>query len=181
METHKLEKYFNVQAYKYNGKLYRQWNGVRIIDDKKNYLVAYMNKKTRVQEKKTHRWNIKSNTLWFFHKYNFFNAIVTIEGNKNYIYVNLASPFFMEDDTIKYIDFDLDIKVYHGKEINIIDKNEFFMNAKKMDYSKKLTKLIFEELKKIVDLYYSSEFIFDNKFLSKYIKKIKIINSKKSF
>ncbi|WP_033161305.1 DUF402 domain-containing protein, partial [[Mycoplasma] collis] len=173
MEVYKLEKYLNIQAYKYNGKLYRQWNGAKILDNNKDFFVVYMNNKTKVKEIKNRKWNIKNDTIWFFHKKNFYNIMITIENNKHYIYINLASPFFMESNTIKYIDFDLDVKVYHGKNINIIDKNEFINNIKKMEYPEKLTNLIYHELTSIVDLYYKSESFFDKKFLNKYIKKIK--------
>ncbi|WGI36614.1 DUF402 domain-containing protein [Mesomycoplasma lagogenitalium] len=169
-----LNKFLNVQAYKYNGKLYRQWSGVRILEDNEDHVVVYLDRKTKVMEKSKHRWTIRDNTIWFFHKKHFFNALITIKNNRHYIYINLASPYFAEENTIKYIDYDLDIKVYPNKDLNIIDRAEFINNAKKMKYSRKLIDVVFEELKKLVNWYYDDYYIFNGKYIDNFLNKFKI-------
>ncbi|MGZ9413588.1 DUF402 domain-containing protein [Mycoplasma sp. 480] len=163
------KNFVNIQAYKYNGKLYRQWSGGKILQETENHVVLYMNNKTKVMEKNFQKWSIREDTLWFFHKKHFFNALVTIVNKKFYIYINLASPFFVEEHTVKFIDFDLDIKVYPNKDLNIIDKIEFLSNAKKMKYSQKTIDVVFEELKFLINLYYKETYIFNKKYL-KYIQ-----------
>ncbi|MBN3534841.1 DUF402 domain-containing protein [Mycoplasma procyoni] len=168
-----INKFVNVQAYKYNGKLYRQWTGARIIEDNPDYTVACLDYKTKVMEKSKQKWSIKEPTLWFFPKNSLYNAVITHRNKNYYTYINLASSFFFEDNTIKFIDYDLDIKAYPQKELNIIDKKEFLTNAKKMKYPKKLMDVVLEELKKIVNLYYTDTFIFDKNILDFYLNKSK--------
>jgi uncharacterized protein len=43
-------------------------------------------------------------------------------------YCNIASPFIMEQKTIKYIDYDLDIKVFADGSYKILDLKEFNRN-----------------------------------------------------
>ncbi|MGZ9414591.1 DUF402 domain-containing protein [Mycoplasma sp. 5370] len=166
------KNFVNIQAYKYNGKLYRQWSGGQIIQETDNHVVLYLNTKTKVMEKNYQKWKVRADTLWFFHKKHFFNALVTIVKKKFYIYINLASPFFIEENTVKFIDFDLDIKVYPNKDLNIIDKSEFLVNAKKMKYSQKTINVIFEELRFLINLYYKENYIFNKNYLQYFQNKI---------
>lgn len=163
MEKLQIDKIVNIQAYKYNGKLYRQWNGCQILENNSKHIIATLNK-TKVIEPNKQKWIIKEPTIWIFSKNFLWNAIISLKKNEPYVYVNLASTPIYEDNTIKYIDYDLDIKVYPRKELNILDKLDFLNNAKKMNYSKKLMNIVYEELKKIIELYYSDEYIFNNKY-----------------
>ncbi|UWD34171.1 DUF402 domain-containing protein [Mesomycoplasma molare] len=166
------KNFINIQAYKYNGKLYRQWSGCKILEENSEHVIVNMNKKTKVMEKNYQKWTIREQVLWFFHKKHFFNALITIKNDCFYIYINLASPYFFEENTIKYIDFDLDIKVYPGKECNIIDQKEFFLNAKKMNYPNETIDLILDELKYVVGLYANGKYIFNKKYLREVKTKI---------
>ncbi|MGL4357107.1 MAG: DUF402 domain-containing protein [Cetobacterium sp.] len=58
----------------------------------------------------------------------FFNATLTIKKDGFYYYANLSSPFFFEENTIKYIDYDYDVKKYPGKKFSIVDHNNFVTN-----------------------------------------------------
>lgn len=160
-----LGKLINIQAYKYNGLLYRQWNGCQVIENNRHHIVMVLNK-TKVIEKNHQKWITKEPTIWIFSKSFLWNAIIRLQNNRPYVYINLASTPIFEDDTLKYIDYDLDIKVYPKKELNIIDKTDFSNNAKKMHYPKKLINRVYEELKKIVELYYSDSYIFDSKYIN---------------
>ncbi|MGL5204943.1 MAG: hypothetical protein ACRC63_01695, partial [Metamycoplasmataceae bacterium] len=79
------EEFINVQAYKHDGTLYRQWNGAKIIASSAEYVLVLMNK-TKVQEAKNQKWIITSPILWFFSKNMFFNATLTIKEEGFYYY-----------------------------------------------------------------------------------------------
>ncbi len=152
-------KFLNVQAFKYNGELYRQWNGVKIISNNSNF-VSCLLYKTKVVERNGQKWIIKEPTLWFFSKKDFFNLTVLWRKTGLYYYINLASPFFIEKDTIKYIDFDLDIKIYPSKPFQIVDQLDFAKNKEKW-YDEKTIKVIYENLVNIAKKYQRKDDFFD--------------------
>ena len=59
-----------------------------------------------------------------------------------YYYCNIATPFIIEENTIKYIDYDLDLRIFPTGEFKILDKLEYEYHKKIMNYSKKLDKVI---------------------------------------
>ena len=171
-------EFINIQAYKYDGTLYRQWNGVRIVASSKDYVIVLLNK-TKVQELKNQKWVITQPILWLFSKNNFFNATLTIKENGFYYYANLSSPFFMEDETIKYIDYDYDIKKYPGKRFSIVDHNEFVIN--KDWYDEDTKKVIYQNIVKLTKMSMNKESIFNELEMEKIIKKLilkKLIDKK---
>lgn len=153
------QSFVNIQAFKYDGELYRQWNGVKVIIDAKNYVCCLLYK-TKVVEKDGQKWIIKEPTLWFFSKTNFFNATILWRKTGLHYYINLASPFFYEDKTIKYIDFDFDIKIYPGKPFQIVDHYDFQRNKEKW-YNEDIISVINQNLVEIAKKYQLKESFFD--------------------
>ncbi|MDK2819214.1 MAG: DUF402 domain-containing protein [Mycoplasmataceae bacterium] len=171
-------EFINIQAYKYDGTLYRQWNGARIVGSSKDYVIVLLNK-TKVQELKNQKWIITEPILWFFSTNNFFNATLTVKENGFYYYANLSSPFFMEDETIKYIDYDYDIKKYPGKRFAIVDHNDFVTN--KDWYDEETKKVIYKNLVELTKMSMNKESIFNEVKMEKIIRKlisIKLIDKK---
>jgi len=85
--------------------------------------------------------------LFFFARNKFYNASITLNKSKeNYIYINLASPFYIENEVIKYIDFDIDIKSYDDKDFSVIDWQDFKNSISQYNYSLKLIYKLYEEL-----------------------------------
>lgn len=159
MKSVKLGALVNVQAYKYDGTLYRQWNGAKIISDDDNY-VSCLLYKTKVIEQNSQKWIIKEPTLWFFAKKEFFNATITPKEDGLYYYINLASPFFFEENTIKFIDFDYDIKIYPNKYYSVVDHIDFARNKEKW-YNQDIVNTIHQNITIITKKYHAKEDIFD--------------------
>ncbi|MBR3832148.1 MAG: DUF402 domain-containing protein [Mycoplasmataceae bacterium] len=156
-------KFINIQAYKYDGTLYRQWNGVKLIFENDNYVCCLLHK-TKVLENDGKKWVIKKPTLWFFSKNYFFNMTITWKKEGLHYYINLASPFFFEDDSIKYIDFDFDLKIYPNKPFQIVDHDDFLKNKEKL-YSKEIVDVIYENIITIAMKYQTRENIFDESYV----------------
>ena len=159
MQKINIGHFVNVQAFKYDGNLYRQWNGVKIILNNDDYVCCLLNK-TKVVEKEGQKWTIKEPTLWFFSKKYFFNTTILQRKNGLYYYINLASPFFYEDDTIKYIDFDYDIKIYPNKSFLIVDHVDFQKNKQKW-YDQDTIDTIHKNISAIAQKHHKKEGIFD--------------------
>lgn len=142
-----------VHAYKKNGWLYRTWEFPLIVEDNENFVCLYINKTwVTTSEKDTNRNFHSTNlndSLWFFFKDKWFNIIATVGKNKVNYYINLASPYIFEEDAIKYIDFDYDIKINQNGAFTILDANEFEIHKEKFNYGWKLSKIIEMELSKL--------------------------------
>ena len=157
------QTFVNIQAFKYDGELYRQWNGVKIITENDNYVCCLLYK-TKVVENDGQKWIIKEPTLWFFSKKNFFNLTIIWRKTGLHYYINLASPFFCEDKTIKYIDFDFDIKIYPNKPFQIVDHYDFQRNKEKW-YNSDIISVINQNLVEIAKKYQSKESVFDEYYI----------------
>ncbi|UUD36778.1 Protein of uncharacterised function (DUF402) [Mycoplasmopsis californica] len=162
----RIGDYINVQAYKHNGVLYRQWNGIKVLDITDDFVILFV-KKTKVAQKTGKKWTFNDTGLWFFSRKELFNCIITIKANGWYNYINIASKFIFEDNTIKYVDYDLDIKVYPQDSLRIVDRNEFTENRKKYKYPDSLVKNLYKQLEKLVNYYYNSEGVFNEDFVNK--------------
>ncbi|MGX9339148.1 DUF402 domain-containing protein [Mycoplasma sp. 332] len=144
-KLYQMGQLVSVQAFKYDGTLYRQYEGCKIIANLDDFVVVLL-MKTKVQESNIN-WLVSKPILFFFAKNKFYNASITLNDDRpNNIYVNLASPFFIEDNIIKYIDFDLDIKCYNDDEFNVIDWIDFKESITKLNYPLKLIYRIYNEL-----------------------------------
>ncbi len=159
MKKNIKQKFINIQAFKYDGKLYRQWNGAKVIDEDKEFCYCLLYK-TKVTEDNGQKWVIKEPTLWFFSKKNFYNVLITCREDGLYYYINLASPFYVEDSTIKYIDFDLDIKIYPDKPFQIIDQNDFQKNMEKI-YNQEIVNAIYKNVLVTSKRFHNRDSIFD--------------------
>lgn len=174
----KVGSIINVQAYKYNGQLYRQWSGLKVIENSPEHIVLHMYK-TRVTEKNDQHWAIRELTIWFLPKNKMFNAVVSVRNNNPYVYVNLSSSFIFEDNTLKYIDYDLDIKCYPGKDFKVIDKNDFKKNRIKMKYSTQLIARVYSNVKYLFNLYVDDEYFFNKNYLKTFIEELSTSNNQK--
>ncbi|MBD5423160.1 MAG: DUF402 domain-containing protein [Mycoplasma sp.] len=153
------QKFVDIQAFKYDGQLYRQWNGVKVISEDDNYVCCLLYK-TKVVENDNQKWVIKEPTLWFFSKKYFFNLTIIWRKIGLHYYINLASPFFIEDKIIKYIDFDFDVKIYPSKPFQIVDHYDFQKNKLKW-YNADIIDVIHKNLVIIAKKFQQKEDIFD--------------------
>ncbi|RMA79004.1 hypothetical protein JN00_0048 [Metamycoplasma subdolum] len=148
-----------IKAYKYDGTLYRQYEGAKIIANLNDFVVVLL-MKSKVQEKDIN-WVVSDPILFFFAKNHFYNASVTLNKNKpNYIYVNLASPFFIDKQVIKYIDLDIDIKSYIDKEFNVIDWMDFKTSIEAYNYPLELIYRLYDELDFLYDQFKNKNGVF---------------------
>lgn len=158
-----------IQAYKYNGWLYHTWQPLYVIDSNADYLFCASKALYVLTSKKNSTTCFKHcqegcYTCWFFFKKEWFNIKITIdlEENKIVYYINIASPFLVENGVIKYIDFDIDFKCI--KKINEdeivwkeLDTKEYYDNKRKYHYPSIILKIIEnskERIKKLNKLNY---------------------------
>ncbi|APJ38357.1 DUF402 domain-containing protein [Mycoplasmopsis pullorum] len=174
----KVGKMITVQAYKYNGQLYRQWNKAKVLYNNQNHIVLILFK-TKVTESSGKGWVYREPVIWFFSKKNMFNGLILLKKNGHYTYINLASTPIFEDETLKFVDYDLDVKCYPHKDLKIVDRDEFFTNSKKFKYPQSLKNAVYKNLSVLTEMYNNYQYFFNDKIIEYYLKKAiedKIIN-----
>lgn len=134
-----------IHSYKHNGKIHRVWKYGVVVEISDDYLVV-VNENTRVFESNGRIWHTKEPAVCFFFKNRWFNIISMIRNNGILHYCNIASPFIWDNEAIKYIDYDLDLKIFPNNRIKVLDEREFELHAQTMEYPDKLKNIILEEL-----------------------------------
>lgn len=125
---------FQIQCYKHNRKIHRAWDEAVVLDIKKDYIV-FGNNKTKVTEAEGISWKTKEPAIMYFFKNKWYNIIAQMKKDGIFYYCNIASPFIIEEGTIKYIDYDLDLRIFPNGEFKILDKLEYKYHRKIMRYS----------------------------------------------
>ena len=169
-----------IQCYKHNKKIHRAWSEAVLLDIKKDYMV-FGNNKASVTEAEGNVWKTKEPAIMYYFKNKWYNIIAQIKKDGIYYYCNIASPFIIEDNTIKYIDYDLDLRIFPKGEYKVLDKLEYEYHKKKMKYSDDLDKVVNNALKELINEYENGAIMFnENKnyeYLRQYIKIRKEIES----
>lgn len=149
-----------IQCYKHDGKIHRAWDEAVLLDIKKDYMV-FGNNKTHVTEAEGSGWRTKEPAIIYFFKHEWFNIIAQLKKDGIYYYCNIASPYIIEDNTIKYIDYDLDLRIFPTGEYKILDKMEYKYHKKIMNYSSDLDYVINNAIKDLIEKYLNKEIMFN--------------------
>ena len=164
-----------IQCYKHNGKIHRAWDEAVVLDVKKDYIV-FGNKKTNVTEAEGSYWKTKEPAILYFFKDRWFNVIAQLKKYGIYYDCNITTPFEIEEKTIKYIDYDLDLRIFPNGSYKILDRLEYKYHKRIMHYSEDLDKVINLGLRDLIEYYKEGSPVFNeqnNKQYYKLYKKVK--------
>lgn len=165
-----------IQCYKHDGRIHRCWDEAVVLDIKKNYIV-FGNERTLVTEAGGNTWRTKEPAVMFFFKDKWYNIIVQLKKEGVTYYCNIASPFIIEDGTIKYIDYDLDLRIFSNGSFKILDKQEYKYHKKKMHYSDDLDIVIRHSLSELITDYQNGISMFDLKKNLEYGEEYKLLKN----
>jgi protein associated with RNAse G/E len=141
----KKGKEIQIQSYKHDETLHRIWEKATVIEETEDHIVV-VNRRTKVIEANGRFWHTREPSVTWFYKHHWFNIIGIIKRDSIHYYCNIASPYIMDQEALKYIDYDLDIKVIEDFSYTILDRNEYNRHKNKMEYSTKLKKILENEL-----------------------------------
>ncbi len=159
---------YQIQCYKHNGKVHRCWDEAVVLEVKKDYIV-FGNNKTKVIESEGTSWRTKEPAVMYFFKDRWYNIISQIKNDGIYYYCNIATPYIIEEGTIKYIDYDLDLRIFPDGEYKILDRLEYQYHKKSMGYSHELDRVINFAMKSLIDSYMNKMEMFSAEKNLKYI------------
>ena len=132
--------------------------------------MVFGNNKTLVIESEGTTWKTKEPAIMYFFKNKWYNVIAQMKKDGIYYYCNIATPFIIEENTIKYIDYDLDLRIFPKGEFKILDKLEYEYHKNKMGYSEDLDKVINNALKDLINEYKDGSIVFDSSKNNEYLK-----------
>ena len=166
----KIGDKLEIHCYKHDASLHRQWDEAVILDIKEDYIV-FGNNKTNVIDSDGKVWKTREPAIMFFFKNRWFNIIGQLKEYGIYYYCNIATPFLIDENVIKYIDYDLDLRVYPNGSFKILDRGEYKYHKKQMNYSKRLDFILRYELGNLIDMVRVKESPFKKEIIEEYYKK----------
>lgn len=143
-------EFITVKSYKHDGTLHRTWRDSMVLKTSDQSIIA-CNDHTLVTEADGRRWVTREPALLYYHKHYWFNIVTMIRQKGISYYCNLASPYVLDQEALKYIDYDLDIKVFPDGEKRLLDVDEYELHRRKMHYSKDIDQILKVNVEILVD------------------------------
>jgi len=167
MENFEIGKRYEIHSYKHDGSIHRAWDEAILLEINDEYLI-FGNERTKVIESDGRTWRTKEPAILYFFKDKWFNIIVQYKKNGIFYYCNMASPYIIEDNTIKYIDYDLDLRVFPDGSFKVLDRGEYKYHRQLMNYSEDIDFILKQELTTLINMVRNKELAFKPKTVDKY-------------
>lgn len=143
MNTNRFFKWIQVQAYKHDGLIHREWSPAYLVMETEDYW-ALASRASLVTENDGRRWMTKEPAIFILFKNRWMNVIAMMKGKGDGItyYANVASPTILDQGFLRYIDYDLDLKLFPDEAIKELDEQEFERHVLTYGYPSDLTHAI---------------------------------------
>ncbi len=158
---------FQIHCYKHDGKVHCAWQEAIVLDIQKDYIV-FGNDHTLVTEADGRTWRTKEPAIIYFFRNKWFNVIAQLKQDGISYYCNIQSPYIIEEGVIKYIDYDLDVRIYASGDYRILDRMEYKYHKELMHYSDELDIAIHNGLDELIHLYKDGAKVFQSEQNMKY-------------
>jgi uncharacterized protein len=139
-----------IHSYKHDKKLHRIWKKTVVLYQDQHLLVT-ANNRTRVIENDGRSWHTKEPAICYFYSDLWFNIIGMLKKDGIYFYCNLSSPYLYDGEAIKYIDYDLDVKVFPDGSYIVLDEREYATHLDQMCYSEEIQEIIQDQIKVLTE------------------------------
>ena len=156
-------------CYKHDGTLEHTSDEAIVLENNDEVLICG-NGRTRITEKDGRSHMTNEPAVLFFYKHRWYNVIGQLKKYGLFYYCNIASPFVIENKVIKYIDYDLDLRVFPDGGFRILDRNEYNYHKKIMKYSDELDKVVKNELSELIEQKRKMQGPFQDGIVDKYHK-----------
>jgi hypothetical protein len=177
MNNFKVGDRLTINCYKHNGKIHRSWDEATVLDITDEYLVC-ANNKAKVTENDGRSYYTNEPAIIFFYKNKWYNVIAQLKSHGLFYYCNIATPYVIDENIIKYIDYDLDLRVFPDGGFRVLDRNEYKYHKKLMHYSDDLDLVLRSELSKLIEEKRKNTGPFKKETIDKYYQKYKELQKK---
>ena len=138
-----------IQSFKHDGSLHRTWCKAFVLEADEDHIVVVTDR-AWVIESDNRKWLTREPAVCFFYTHKWFNVISMIRHGGIYYYCNLASPSIYDGEAIRYIDYDLDVKLYPDGGYQILDENEYEEHALQMNYSDDIKRIVEDQMNQLI-------------------------------
>lgn len=154
------KKWIQIQAYKHNGELHRQWSHGFIVKDDKDFFI-WVSVFASVIEHDGRKWHAKEPAVFIMSKKDWYNVIAMLKPTGVNFYVNLASPTIYDKGYLKYIDYDLDVKLTQDGTTKLLDVSEYQRHSQQQVYGDDIGDILTNTLEQIYMMMGAKNFPFD--------------------
>ncbi len=151
MKKLKLGQEILIHSYKHDGNFHRSWSKGLVLDVNDEHVIV-INVKTLVTESNGRVWYTREPAICYFSLKKWYNVICMIRSTGVYFYCNIASPSLYDGEALKYIDYDLDLKVFPNGKYRILDEDEYRYHRMKMNYSNELDFILNRQLDELIEM-----------------------------
>ncbi|MCQ2802215.1 MAG: DUF402 domain-containing protein [Bacilli bacterium] len=138
-----------INCYKHDGSIHRCWDRGLVLANNEDFVVV-ATKKAKVVENNGRKWFTREPAVTIFSKKEWWNVICMFKEDGICYYCNIASPCIVNNTNIRYIDYDLDAKLFPDNEIKILDEKEYLKHKQLYHYSNELDEVLKYQTKEIV-------------------------------
>lgn len=161
-----------IQAYKHNEQLHREWSHSYVLEDNEDYYVL-VSIRAAVVESDGRKWHTKEPAIFILSKKHWFNVIAMFKETGICYYVNIASPTIFDKGFLKYVDYDLDVKLYGDGTTRLLDVSEYRKHAEELGYGEEIKQVLENSVNRIYSLINKKEFPFIDAEIQRYYDKFK--------
>ncbi len=148
---------------KFDGSKSRSWNG-ELIERQQEMLVFHGVFDHDVEHKDLgliRRGTMSYEFYWLDRWYNIFRFHEP-DGTLRNFYCNVNMPPVFENDTLEYVDLDIDVVVQPDLTYVILDRDEFVSNSKRFGYSEEIIARAEESCRDLIEMIRARSFPFDS-------------------
>ena len=171
-------RWLGIQCFKHNGTLHRCWDRGLVLENNPDFVVI-ATKRAKVIESNGRRWFTKEPAVTIFSKKEWWNVICMIKTDGICYYCNIASPSIVNKDYIKYIDYDLDTKLFTNNEIRVLDEKEYAHHRATYQYGDDLDTVLKYTTQVTIKRMKERVFPFDDERIRKYFDQFLEMTKKK--
>ncbi len=173
----KIGDKLKIECFKHNGYLDRTSDCATVIyvDDK---VLIVANDHTKLTEHNGVSHCTNEPAILFFYKKKWFNIIAQFKKTGLFYYCNIATPYIIDGKSIKYIDYDLDLRVYPDGGFKVLDRNEYHYHRRIMKYGKMLDAIIENSLSELIEWKKTEKIPFQKDYVLNYYKTFQILQKK---
>ncbi|AEI39160.1 hypothetical protein PM3016_478 [Paenibacillus mucilaginosus 3016] len=121
-----------IKSFKHDGHLHRMWLKNWLVPDdllheshRAESMLVLINSQTKIVEADGKEWVSRIPGISFFIPKMWFNVVALIEEHGVRYYCNVASPPYVNNRIITYIDYDLDVIRMPAGDIHVVDQDEY--------------------------------------------------------
>lgn len=167
MNKIKVGDKLKICCYKHDGTLEHTSEEAIVLENNDEYLVCG-NGRTKITEKDGRSHMTTEPAVLFFYKNHWFNIIGQLKKFGLFYYCNIASPYIIDGESIKYIDYDLDLRVFPDGSFKVLDRGEYKYHKQLMHYSDDIDYILKSELTSLIKMVRQKELAFVPSTVEKY-------------